>query len=233
MFGESRCRLLREEKVSKCRCCYPSNERMNEWMDERTLLSPAANYPYYSCCLLPKNKRLIKEKTPATDPRLLNMPPTTQCLLPWQTSPALHFQCMPTVQSHSGNIVECGAVSPGKCFRVKQWKKVNVSGTNSGRKVVELRRRGYLSSERRELLTITWYGVTSPTTSLFRGRLRSLCGTTSLLRRTTVTSTWQLKCFVSQPRNTSRGLESVKGFVWQNGQPSRCRSTVLIHLLLC
>jgi len=159
---------------------------MNEWMDERTLLSPAANYPYYSCSLLPKNKRLItkKKKPPATDPRLLNMPPTTQCLLPWQTSPNLHFQYMPTVQSHSGNIVECGAVSLGKWFRVKQWKKSCRTETEAIR-----------SSERRELLTTTWYGVTSPTTSLIRGRLRSLCGTTSLLRRTTVTSTWQLKCF--------------------------------------
>jgi len=30
---------------------------------------------------------------------------------------------MPTVQPHSGNIMERGAVSTGKWFRVKQWKK--------------------------------------------------------------------------------------------------------------
>jgi hypothetical protein len=125
MFNESRYRLLREEKVSKCSCCYPSNERPNErmieWMDQLTRLSPAANYPYYSCCLLPKNKRLIKKIQLRTLDCSTCLP--QHCLLPWQTSLALHFQCMPTVQSHSGNIVECGAVSPGKWFRVKQWKK--------------------------------------------------------------------------------------------------------------
>jgi len=95
---------------------------MNGWMSryschllQITLTTRAATYR--------KNNPWLTKKTPATDPHLLNMPPTTRCLFPWPTSPALHFQCMPTVQSHCGNIVEWGAVSTGKCLRVKQWKE--------------------------------------------------------------------------------------------------------------
>jgi hypothetical protein len=228
MFSASRYRLLREEKVSKCRCCYPSNERpserMTEWMDERTL-APAANYPYYSCWLLPKNKRLInKEKKHQL--RAL----TCSTCLPQHSVYFPHKHPLLCISNACRQWNHTAVIQ----WSVVPCRLVNGSGSDSGREDVELRRRRYVSSERRQLLTTTWYGVTSPTNALFRGRLRSLCGTTSLLGRTTLTSTLTVKMFhVSQPSNTSRGLESLKGFVRRNGQASRCRSIVLINLLLC
>jgi len=50
MFSESRYLLRLEEKVSECRCCYPSNERpnerINEWMDGWSDI-------FVTCCKLP------------------------------------------------------------------------------------------------------------------------------------------------------------------------------------